>query len=206
MQYTGSPVPLITTEYDISTLGVIYTIWCPKFNQIRITFGLWKSCEYEYECIRFWKIQIQILSEYEYEYHYSVSTIWILFEYRIIHSPLVRIQAGPKDQKLEVGARREKLSIDYRTHSNQFSRLRALPDFDCFYICPRWGSCAKSLSCETFVFMEDRSLAAANVKAATRYEKGEWRQYEGKEEKREKVEKCRILWILCNGKLWIFCN
>ena len=33
-------------------------------------------------------IDLKISSEYEYEYHYSVSTIRILFEYRIIRSPL----------------------------------------------------------------------------------------------------------------------
>ena len=32
---------------------------------------------------------LKISSEHEYEYRYSVSTIWILFEYRIIRSPLI---------------------------------------------------------------------------------------------------------------------
>ena len=65
-------------------LGVIYTIRFPNFNrtQIRIIFGFWKSCEYEYEYIWFWKInQIRILFglkiSAEYEYHHSVWTIWI---------------------------------------------------------------------------------------------------------------------------------
>ena len=65
--------------------------------QMRILFGFGKSGEYKYEYILFWKIiriRIRILfglkisAEYEYEYHYSVSTIRILFEYRIIRSPL----------------------------------------------------------------------------------------------------------------------
>ena len=48
------------------------SIQCWKFTRIRIriSFGL------------------KISSEYEYEYHYLVSTIRILFEYRIIRSPL----------------------------------------------------------------------------------------------------------------------
>ena len=33
---------------------------------------------------------LKVSPEYEYEYHYSVSTIRILFEYRIIRSPLCR--------------------------------------------------------------------------------------------------------------------
>ena len=53
--------------------------------------------------IRFWKItriRIRILfgfeksPEYEYEYHYSVSTIRILFEYRIIRSPLMGLRVS----------------------------------------------------------------------------------------------------------------
>ena len=79
--------------------------------RIRILFGFEKSpeCEYEYNfvlnnhpntntnIIWFWKITriririlfgLKISSEYEYEYHYLVSTIRILFEYRIIRSPL----------------------------------------------------------------------------------------------------------------------
>ena len=90
-------------KFQILTFGEIHTIRFSNFNRIRIRilFGFGKSGEYEYEYIRFWKIiriRIRILfglkisAEYEYEYHYSVSTIRILFEYRIIRSPL--IQAG----------------------------------------------------------------------------------------------------------------
>ena len=79
------------------TFGEIHTIRFSNFNRIRIRilFGFGKSGEYEYEYIRFWKIiriRIRILfglkisAEYEYEYHYSVSTIRILFKYRIIRS------------------------------------------------------------------------------------------------------------------------
>ena len=99
------------------TFGEIFTIRCPNFNriQIRIIFDFEKSPEYEYysvlknhpntntNIIQFWKItriRIRILFsfvkspeyEYEYEYHYSVSTIRILFEYRIIRSPLISNQ------------------------------------------------------------------------------------------------------------------
>ena len=87
-------------KFQILTFGEILTIRFSNLNRIRIRilFGFGKSCEYEYEYIRFWKIiriRIRILfglkisAEYEYEYHYSVSTIRILFEYRIIRSPLV---------------------------------------------------------------------------------------------------------------------
>ena len=86
-------------KFQILTFGEILTIWFSNLNRIRIRilFGFGKSCEYEYEYIRFWKIiriRIRILfglkisAEYEYEYHYSVSTIRILFENRIIRSPL----------------------------------------------------------------------------------------------------------------------
>ena len=86
-------------KFQILTFGEIHTIRFSNFNRIRIRilFGFGKSGEYEYEYIRFWKIiriRIRILfglkisAEYEYEYHYSVSTIRILFEYRIIRSPL----------------------------------------------------------------------------------------------------------------------
>ena len=82
-------------QFEILTSDEIYTIWFPKYNRIRIQiiFGFEKSCEYE--CIRFSNIiQIRIRIVFilkksaEYEYHYSVSTIWILFEYWIIRSPL----------------------------------------------------------------------------------------------------------------------
>ena len=87
-------------KFQILTFGEIHTIRFSNFNRIRIRilFGFGKSGEYEYEYIRFWKIiriRIRILfglkisAEYEYEYHYSVSTIRILFEYRIIRSPLL---------------------------------------------------------------------------------------------------------------------
>ena len=87
-------------KFQILTFGEILTIRFSNLNRIRIRilFGFGKSCEYEYEYIRFWKIiriRIRILfglkisAEYEYEYHYSVSTIRILFEYRIIRSPLL---------------------------------------------------------------------------------------------------------------------
>ena len=88
-------------KFQILTFGEIHTIRFSNFNRIRIRilFGFGKSGEYEYEYIRFWKIiriRIRILfglkisAEYEYEYHYSVSTIRILFEYRIIRSPLIQ--------------------------------------------------------------------------------------------------------------------
>ena len=101
--HTGSSVPANTTNIFKFRLRVnIYysnSIRFSNFNRIRIRilFGFGKSGEYEYEYIRFWKIiriRIRILfglkisAEYEYEYHYSVSTIRILFEYRIIRSPL----------------------------------------------------------------------------------------------------------------------
>ena len=84
---------------QISTFGEIHTIRFSNFNRIRIQilFGFGKSCKYEYEYIQFWKIiriririvfGLKISAEYEYEYHYSVLTIRILFEYRIIRSPL----------------------------------------------------------------------------------------------------------------------
>ena len=83
-----------------------------------ILFGFQTSTEYEYEyysglgnhantntnSIRFWKIiriririvfGLKISAEYEYEYHYSVSTIRILFEYRIIRSPLIQLLGHP---------------------------------------------------------------------------------------------------------------
>ena len=93
-------------KFQILTFGEIHTIRFSNFNRIRIRilFGFGKSGEYEYEYIRFWKIiriRIRILfglkisAEYEYEYHYSVSTIRILFEYRIIRSPLICQQAEP---------------------------------------------------------------------------------------------------------------
>ena len=86
-------------KFQILTFGEIHTIRFSNFNRIRIRilFGFGKSGEYEYEYIRFWKIiriririvfGLKISAEYEYEYHYSVSTIRILFEYRIIRSPL----------------------------------------------------------------------------------------------------------------------
>ena len=98
--HTGSSVPLNATENFNFQLGVKYVL-----------FGFQTSTEYEYEYysglgnhantntnnIRFWKIiriwiriifGLKISAEYEYEYHYSVSTIGILFEYRIIRSPL----------------------------------------------------------------------------------------------------------------------
>ena len=92
-----------TTKFKILTFGEINTIRFSNFNRIRIRilFGFGKSGEYEYEYIRFWKIiriRIRILfglkisAEYEYEYHYSVSTIRILFEYRIIRSPLIWLE------------------------------------------------------------------------------------------------------------------
>ena len=87
-------------KFQILTFGEILTIRFSNLNRIRIRilFGFGKSCEYEYEYIRFWKIiriririvfGLKISAEYEYEYHYSVSTIRILFEYRIIRSPLI---------------------------------------------------------------------------------------------------------------------
>ena len=79
--------------------GILYIFW-KLWIQIRIIFGFGKSCEYEYKYILFLKVirkQIRILFglkisvEYENEYHYLVSTVWILFKYRIIRSPLICI-------------------------------------------------------------------------------------------------------------------
>ena len=93
------------TNTNIIQFENINRIW------IRILFGLKILTEYEYEYYSVWKnwpntntniirfeninrIQIRILfglqksPEYEYEYQYSASTIRIIFEYRIIRSPL----------------------------------------------------------------------------------------------------------------------
>ena len=99
--HTGSSVPLNATK------NWKFQLWVKW-----ILFGFQTSTEYEYEyysglgndantntnSIRFLKIiriririvfGLKISAEYEYEYHYSVSTIRILFEYRIIRSPLI---------------------------------------------------------------------------------------------------------------------
>ena len=52
--------------------------------RIRILFSLKKATEYKYEYYLVWKKSLK----YEYEYYYSASTIWMIFEYQIIRSPL----------------------------------------------------------------------------------------------------------------------
>ena len=44
---------------------------------------------------------MKISAEYEYEYHYLVSTIQILFEYRIIRSPLVDEEVEVMDEEVQ---------------------------------------------------------------------------------------------------------
>ena len=99
--HTGSSVPLNATK------NLNFQLWVKW-----ILFGFQTSTEYEYEyysglgndantntnSIRFLKIiRIRIRIVFglkisaEYEYHYSASTIRILFEYRIIRSPLQKV-------------------------------------------------------------------------------------------------------------------
>ena len=73
-----------------------------------------------------------------------------------------------------------------------------------FYICPLWGSCAKSLTCETFVFMEDRTLARGKVKASNqmREKKSSTERKESgdnlrKRKEKYELKKLRVFWKFC---------